>query len=1480
MLKRFVSIILLVLYIFSSVPVTAQSYSETNLCYEGFSQYGENDTNIESLTLMSGTDTRVLTDENDKVLFSRAYGDSVLFKAELGKSNSNETVVSANVKFDGEFTTGKLFTAVYSDKKVNFISIHEDGTLRVADNTIIGGVSRGRYQLLTVSINWGKQLFSVYINQKCVANKLQLPDSSLKNSPTAFEFQLNYNGLKESTIYIDDIWAYEGNELPWNKKRPRQSVSTEIFEFTPTTELSQEIQIISDLEFNSATTGVSTAIVGGQIDRVTDSEGNGILHIIADDKVNSSSYFDMGLSDVEEYPKHVVDMRIKVNSLSGSSSFNILDSKNSTGTWRLGYSIKGTGAISLRSGVGTVGILNVGEWNRLSVVYSIYSGIADVYVNGSLTGTHTIPDNFFPNVFRFDAISDIGSNLNVEFDWIRMYSGSNLMGDEIFDVDIPQSGDDSQNSDSSYSIMDPVDSLAKALDDKYVFMTGNNTMYLNGSKTTIGDNESRIMNISGTLMIPLDILNSIDNDAWIYDSSVSEITFGEYKFRLNEKKYTKSGVEDELSSPVVTQNETVYFPLRSIFEKVYGKKVDWDNRGFAVVSDSGIEVREDYYYLDHHKTWSPADLIYRFMQFDNPSGADIITDVSEKHPNNAHPRVWWTTDAMKYILNKSDNDGEWKGAYNEAIASANGHLKRDFSSLYTASDQEKQNAVARDFQPVMESLATAYLLSGDEQYAEKAVEMMKGFCSWDSLGFKVSNLTTGHWAAAMGIGYDTFYNYMNRTTQGQADLKYIRESIKRLTFDEHIEMYKKEAGQHWIDINDNFAGVVGGGYMMLLLAVCDEEDLREECEYLLPNVLKTLYSAAELYYPNGGYFEGVPYSTYMLGNFVKGLDAMFECCGTDYGLGSVPGFTRAGDYFTYLQTSKGCFNFHDALPLYSNNPVREFIGYRYNDPVQAEMGRRHKLLAHAKYDLRSLYYYSKAVVDKGLENMDLSGEDLDRYFYSSESGAFRSTFEETDPTFVGFHGGWTNVAHDMLDLGEFVFESDGIVWASDYGGDDYSLPDYFRLHGYYLYRKRPEGENCLVINPQVDPKNYYGQKLKAFAQLIDLEMNKPKGAKAAFDLTDAYSRDVTKYIRGYYFGDDRSTLVVQDELSLKSSSEVYWFMQTPAEIEIVDNSKAILRKDGKTLQVEVVCSVPGYELKAMEASPLPSTPVVEGQNPNTGYSRLAVHYPDVTGDIYISVKLSPEGDYIYKPHKYTPIKDWTIPDGNVKKKPQFTSVNINGKLVESFMPGSRSYIVELPYGTTDVPVVSATSDMGTVTVSQAETLADSAVIKIQADGFKDIECKVTFNVSTDRPIYITNQLSTELPYVGTPNNLIRPVAASGYSIPQEENGPDKILDGNMETRYAQNGTGMWFEFDLGEVMDISGVAIAFYDGKLRQTKFELLYSEDGTNFKRVFDGMSTGKTNDYDTLAIPGKVRYIRLVGNGNTAGSAWNSITEFRAYK
>ena len=161
------------------------------------------------------------------------------------------------------------------------------------------------------------------------------------------------------------------------------------------------------------------------------------------------------------------------------------------------------------------------------------------------------------------------------------------------------------------------------------------------------------------------------------------------------------------------------------------------------------------------------------------------------------------------------------------------------------------------------------------------------------------------------------------------------------------------------------------------------------------------------------------------------------------------------------------------------------------------------------------------------------------------------------------------------------------------------------------------------------------------------------------------------------------------------------------------------------------------------------------------------------------------------------------------------------------------------------------------------------------DGFirvYEVKFRVVTTV-TDKTIYGTT-------IAGLPDGAkfvnVKSVVAS--DIPQPENAPANVIDGNFKTRWSADANGAYIELDLGEVKDLSGVAVAFMDGSLRFSKYEIQISEDNFNYYRIFNGRSTGTTEEYEYLVAPVKARYVRLVGFGNTENE-WNSVTEFRPY-
>ena len=1477
MLKKLISLFVLVAMILGNVPVLAAAQSKVWVS-DGFESYALNEQNIRNLKLISGLDTRVAEENGNKVLFSRAVVDPVKIQAEM-KNDGSVTVMSAKIKFVGEEISGKIFDVTCGSNKLSLLKMNLDGSITLYDGRPISGVSRGNWHIYTVVVDWKNLKTDVYVDEKCVLSDWVLPAGY--SSPSAVEFVLDSNAA-ESNIYLDDVRIYASSELPWERCFPPELKNTDVLEFTPTTEIDTSVETLLNLDFNEGTAGASIYKYGGTISHQIDDEGNGIVRMFADAETKSTSFFDVTPDDIVNRTKYVVDFKMKVNELSGpASAVGLLDTKSRAGSWRVGYDATGSGSIVCNDNGAVVGSFTFGEWFRFSVAYNINSGTATVYMNGVKTSTHSIPTDFYPTMFRFDMINNVGSVHNSDYDWIRVYTGTDLMNDEFFgESEAPGSTEDGKYN----SVMDPKDQLKAALKDKVVFMLTNDTMYMDGQKQMYADNSYKPLNVNGSLMIPLNLLSLMIDDEIEYNKQSGDITIGDKAvFRIGDTSCMISGTVSTLNAAPCEIDNVLYFPLRAVAEQLLGKKVDWDNRGFVVLSDSGINITSDYHFLDRFIAWHPIDLIYRFMQFDNPSGEEIVSAIKSRFPNNSHPRILYTEADIDYILDHIDSDEEWKRAYDELMGNAAEFMDRDFSDAINILPGKKQDDTRYTFQPAMETLGTAYFLTGDAKYAAKGVEIMKYYASWDSMDYETANLITGHWAAAMGIGFDMFYNYMLSSDAGKADMQYIKNRILALTYADHILAYTGKGGPHWITMQDNFLGVVGGGLMTLILAVADEPDMQESSEFLAENVLKSLEIAAGIYFPDGGYYEGIGYSTYMLDNFTLVLSGLFNTCGTDYGLGLAKGFSEAGDPFTYLQSVNNLVGYHDASDSYSSNLVREFWGWRYNKPEQAEAARVNKALGGRTRDIRTLYYYQRAI-DKAGYIPDINQLPLDAYFYGPEAGAFINDRETSTPVFAGFHGGWNNIPHDMLDLGEFVFESNGFLWAMDLGSDNYGLPDYWSTSGYKIYRKRPEGENCIVLNPQVDPDTYYGQELGAFGKLIDFEGGKQWGAKAAYDLTSAYKRDASKYIRGYYFGDGRNTFIVQDELSLIGDTELYWFMHTKAEIEIIDNTKAKLTTpDGlHSLTVDVYCDIPNYELKVMDAKPLPSSPVVEGQNANVGVRKLTIYAPNATGDVTISVKLSPDsGNYEYSGLTVSPISEWEIPDGEAKKQPKFSGVYIDGKLIDGFVPGKMEYTLDLPYGTQKVPLITAASNDGEVSVSQAQSFDEVSSISLEADGCKPVICIVKYNVSTDRPINVTDSIvKGVLPVVGIKGELINPIAANSQNVPEVDNGPDKMIDNDFSTRCAQDGYGCWFEIDLGKVEDFSGIALAFYSGNTRSNKFDLLYSEDGTNYIRVCSNMdSTGSTNEYESVAIPGKARYIRYIGKGAST-TTWNSITEFRPYK
>ena len=215
----------------------------------------------------------------------------------------------------------------------------------------------------------------------------------------------------------------------------------------------------------------------------------------------------------------------------------------------------------------------------------------------------------------------------------------------------------------------------------------------------------------------------------------------------------------------------------------------------------------------------------------------------------------------------------------------------------------------------------------------------------------------------------------------------------------------------------------------------------------------------------------------------------------------------------------------------------------------------------------------------------------------------------------------------------------------------------------------------------------------------------------------------------------------------------------------------------------------------------------------------------------------------------------------------------DGEPVAEFQSGVREYVLPLVYGSA-IPQFSATAPEGCIiTYEQAETTADTAKITVTRDG-RTVVYKISFKME----ISVTDALLDSI-VVGLPEGVQLPQATGVYATyePESKHPAIHAIDQSMDTWWTSNVAGNYIEVDFGEVLDLTGVAVAFNYGEQRNYLFDILVSEDQMNYTRIYSGQSTGLTNEYEYIAVPIEARYIRLVGSGHLEGK-WTAVKELQA--
>lgn len=515
--------------------------------------------------------------------------------------------------------------------------------------------------------------------------------------------------------------------------------------------------------------------------------------------------------------------------------------------------------------------------------------------------------------------------------------------------------------------------------------------------------------------------------------------------------------------------------------------------------------------------------------------------------------------------------------------------------------------VSRRVKNALIDLSLAYQLTDDEKYKFKAFEILSKVNSYPD--WHPSHLLdTSELASGVSVAYDWFYNELGSELKDATENKLIECAIE-------IAEKGYQKGSSWVTERVNRNAVNNGGFIMAALALCDSLGLRSfelidsalgGIEYMLPS-----------FAPDGAWEEGPAYVDYTLEYLAKAFSSLESSLGCDAGLKKVRGIERLPYYIYYTNGAQNSYNFHDASS--NGNLLPEELLYLiklYGDKTalkiyDAEHNMQNRNITYAYL----LWHDENSVTSASIPR--------DAYFRDVELVSMKdSSFPGETKSFLAFHGGRTvpEEYHHHCDCGHFVLDLLGERWAEDLGTEPLAYKNVGSDAEYTgtaaeLYRKRAEGHNCIVINPDLSSGQISGSEAKVTEHYSDEE-----SSFAKLDMSRVYE-GIGSYFRIYELTEGRSMAVITDEISLTDESDIYWFMHTMAEC-LYDGNVVTMTKNGKTVYLTFE-SNKDAQLEIVPAEPLPESPVTSGQADNSNYKKIKI-YLKASGDVKIKVTISPQ----------------------------------------------------------------------------------------------------------------------------------------------------------------------------------------------------------------------------------------------------------------
>lgn len=567
---------------------------------------------------------------------------------------------------------------------------------------------------------------------------------------------------------------------------------------------------------------------------------------------------------------------------------------------------------------------------------------------------------------------------------------------------------------------------------------------------------------------------------------------------------------------------------------------------FAVIPDM-VKVGIDYISLDKNKNF--------------PDKKELAEALINAEESVQHPFI--LADKSDFRKVREEYNNQSFSEYTESLTNyvlANADALLEVSIYppmeYVLDEEDSILPISREVICRMIILGYAWQLTGEEKYARRAVLELEKVCSYDD--WCTSHfLATAEMALAVSIGYDWFYDYLDDDFKSLLAEKVFDYAISSALNDNHWFTWSKN---NWNSICYSGIGIA---------CMTFSEYNREDAAEFLSMCYENMPIAFENFTPDGVYAEGPGYSQSGMDAIVNFIATSKNFFGTDYGMSEIDGFKELGKFPVYITTPTGVFNFGDNKARMCFTPSLHWYADEYDFSLLScyqmwdDVGeftpdtsdKTEKNGSGKAAALSSLWYNREYTA----ESSDFSDEPKALYLESDlgqDMVLFRSEYLLETATFAGIKGGYNFINHGDLDIGTFVFDSMGERWAEELGPGAYDAPGYFLntpAGGRWKnYSKRAEGQNTLVINPDMTLEDQY---VLAESKFIHFEP-RGDGGFCTLDMTDAYRMNGASDVkRSFELYDNYSSLKITDEISCIIRSDIYWFMHTKAQIDISEDGK-------------------------------------------------------------------------------------------------------------------------------------------------------------------------------------------------------------------------------------------------------------------------------------------------------------------------------------